>query len=157
MVHNYYHASEKKLIPEAPEQVTVDLIKEDIELPEVEKIAEGGDTLDIKCYSYPRLDDLYKRALKAQVVPDVLAQAASSDAKGGKGGAKKDAKGGKGAPEADDAKPESMYIKEMKEAIKVEKSILRFRLTQIRNWAMNRLKYQREKSLKVYQKLDDWI
>lgn len=29
---------------------------------------------------------------------------------------------------------ESIYVKEMKEAIKVEKSILRFRLVQIRNW-----------------------
>ena len=29
---------------------------------------------------------------------------------------------------------ESLYVKEMKEAIKVEKSILRFRLVQIRNW-----------------------
>jgi hypothetical protein len=34
----------------------------------------------------------------------------------------------------------------MKAAIKIEKGILRFRLTQIRNWALNRLKHQREKS-----------
>lgn len=45
----------------------------------------------------------------------------------------------------------------MKEAIKVEKSILRFRLSQVRNWALMRLKHQRELALKVYQKLDDWI
>lgn len=45
----------------------------------------------------------------------------------------------------------------MKEAIKVEKSILRFRLSQVRNWALMRLKHQRELSLRIYQKLDDWI
>jgi hypothetical protein len=45
----------------------------------------------------------------------------------------------------------------MKEAIKVEKSILRYRLTQIRNWALQRLKHQRELALKIYKKLDDWI
>ena len=45
----------------------------------------------------------------------------------------------------------------MKEAIKIEKSILRYRLCQIRNWALQRLKHQRETSLRIYKKLDDWI
>ena len=45
----------------------------------------------------------------------------------------------------------------MKKAIKVEKSLLRFRLIQIRNWTLKRLKEMRQKCLKVYQKLDDWI
>ena len=56
-----------------------------------------------------------------------------------------------------EVKPESIYVKEMREAIKIEKSILRFRLAQIRNWALSKLKHQRELSLKMYQKLDDWI
>jgi hypothetical protein len=42
--------------------------------------------------------------------------------------------------EVEEVKPESPYVKEMKEAIKTEKSILRFRLTQIRNWALKRLR-----------------
>lgn len=154
LLHDYYHAVEEKLVPEAPETVTVDLMKEDVELPEVERLAEGAEPTDASAYSYPRLDDLFRRALKAQVVPDVLAQAAAADA-GKKGGGKKDAK--KGAAEPDEPKPESVYVKEMKEAIKVEKSILRFRLAQIRNWALSRLLHQRERSLKLYQKLDDWI
>jgi len=128
-------------------------MREDLELPEVEKLAEGSESTDITAYSYPRLDDLFKRALKAQVVPDVLSQAAAADA--GKKGAKKDAK--KGAVETDEPKAESVYVKEMREAIKVEKSILRFRLAQVRNWALKGLKRQRELSLKMYQKLDDWI
>jgi hypothetical protein len=45
----------------------------------------------------------------------------------------------------------------MKQAIKVEKSILRFRLAQIRNWALKRLRDIRQKSNKVYTKLEDWI
>jgi hypothetical protein len=128
LVHDYYHTIEEKLIPEAPEGVTVDLMKEDLEIPEVEKLGEGAEISDISAYTYPRLEDLYKRALKAQIVPDVIASAAAADAgkgKGGKGG--KDAKG-KGA-DAEEAKPESRYVQEMRDAIKVEKGILRFRLT----------------------------
>lgn len=45
----------------------------------------------------------------------------------------------------------------MKNAIKTEKQILRFRLSLIRNWTLLKLKELRKKSLKVYQKLDDWI
>lgn len=45
----------------------------------------------------------------------------------------------------------------MKQAIKVEKSILRFRLTQVRNWALKRLRDIRGKANKVYTKLEDWI
>ena len=52
---------------------------------------------------------------------------------------------------------ESQYVKEMKAALKIEKSILRFRLTQIRNWALKRLRDMRAKAVNVYIKLDDWI
>jgi hypothetical protein len=45
----------------------------------------------------------------------------------------------------------------MKAAIKIEKAILRFRLTQIRNWALLKLKEMRSKCLRVYVKLEDWI
>ena len=45
----------------------------------------------------------------------------------------------------------------MRNAIKVEKSILRFRLTQVRNWALQRLRDIRSKAIKVYTKLEDWI
>lgn len=38
---------------------------------------------------------------------------------------------------------ESIYVKEMKKAIKVEKALLRFRLIQIRNWSLKRLKEMR--------------
>ncbi len=45
----------------------------------------------------------------------------------------------------------------MKAAIKLEKSILRYRLTQIRNWTLKRLREMRSKAIKVYTKLEDWI
>ena len=35
-------------------------MKEDVELPEVEKLGDGADSVDINAYSYPRLDDLFK-------------------------------------------------------------------------------------------------
>jgi hypothetical protein len=153
LLHDYYHTIEDKLIPEAPESNTVDLMNPEGELPDVEKVGEGADSGDIASYSFPRLDDFFKKAIKAQVVPDVT-QGAAADA--GKKGGKKDpkAKGG-----ADDSKvsPDSVYVTEMKESIKTEKAIFRFRICQIRNWALNRLKHQRELSLRIYQKLEDWI
>jgi hypothetical protein len=147
LVHDYYHAVDEKLIPEAPEHITVDLMKEEAELPEVEKLLDGAESSDIGSYAYPRLDDLYRKALKAQVVPEVAASSGAADA-GKKGGAtsKKDAKKPAAAND-DEPRPESVYVKEMREAIKVEKGILRFRLTQIRNWALQRLKHQRDLSL----------
>ena len=45
----------------------------------------------------------------------------------------------------------------MKNALKTEKQILRFRLSLIRNWALSKLKELRLKSLNVYNKLEDWI
>ena len=48
-------------------------------------------------------------------------------------------------------------MKEMKNAIKMEKQILRFRLTQIRNWTLKKLREMRAKAIKVYSKLEDWI
>ena len=58
-------------------------------------------------------------------MPDVLLNQGSFDA--GKKGGKKEAP--KKNKDEEEAKPESIYVKEMKEAIKVEKSILRFRLS----------------------------
>jgi len=58
----------------------------------------------LAAYSYPRLDDLFKRALKAQVVQDVSTGSAAADPK--KGGKKEAPKKG-GAPETDEVKPES--------------------------------------------------
>ena len=124
-------------------------------MPEIEKIADGQDAQNIASYTYPRLEDFFKKALKAQVVPDVLAQVNDAGKKGAAAAKGKDAKG----KPAEDDKPkvESVYVGEMKEAIKVEKSIFRYRLCQIRNWALKRLKHQREQSLRIYKKLDDWI
>lgn len=45
----------------------------------------------------------------------------------------------------------------MKDAIKTEKAILRFRLVQIRNWALKNLKQSRQQAIDLYKKLDDWI
>ena len=53
--------------------------------------------------------------------------------------------------------PQRIYSKEQKDAIKTEKSILRFRLVQIRNWALKCLKAVRQDSLDIYKKLEDWI
>lgn len=50
-----------------------------------------------------------------------------------------------------------MYVKEMREAIKVQKGILRYRLVQIRNWTLSQLHDRRQSSINLYKKLEDWI
>lgn len=45
----------------------------------------------------------------------------------------------------------------MREAVRVEKSLLRFRLVQIRNWTLSRLQATRSASLQMLKKFDDWI
>jgi len=41
------------------------LIAEGEELPPVEILAEGGDSLQAGSYQYPRLDKIFEKALKA--------------------------------------------------------------------------------------------
>jgi len=127
-------------------------------MPQVEVLGEGADPALIGSYSYPRLEKLLQMALKQQVVPDVTqVQNAGGDKKApGKAPPPK-----KGAPTAKDEPEapaeESMYVKEMRDAVRVEKSLLRFRLVQIRNWTNNRLQDTRQQSLNTYKKFDDWI
>jgi hypothetical protein len=76
------------------------------------------------------------------------------------GGADKKAKPAKGKAvvnEEEKSVEDSQFTREMKEAIKVEKSILRFRLVQIRNWSLQRLQETRISAIRLYKKLDDWI
>ena len=160
LVWDYYHAVDEKLIPAAEEIPAVDILAQPegappLEMPPTESTEEGANLSDLESYTYPRLDELYKRAIKAQVVPDVTAlSAAQADAK--KAPKKGDKKGAAGGGEDEQAK-ESTYTKEMKEAVRIEKSVLRFRVTQIRNWTLNRLKLQREQFLAIYKKLEDWV
>ena len=140
IVHDYYHAIEEKLIPEAPAQAMVELaFPEGEEPPAVENLPEGADATRLESYVFPRLDRLLAMAIRQQVVPDVTQVQAAADPK--KGGAKKDAKKGQpAAAEEEKAVEESVYVKEMREAIRVEKSIFRYRLVQVRNWALQQLK-----------------
>ena len=156
LIHDYYHAIEEKHIPELPESMTVDLQKEEDDTL-VETLAEGADAFDVESYSFPRLDDLFKRAFRAQVVPELVVSGGAGGAADAKGkGGKKDPKKG-GAAEPEEVKTESQYVTEMKEAVKVEKGNLRYRLTLIRNWALKWLKFQRQQAIKVYKKIEDWI
>ena len=68
---------------------------------------------------------------------DVTQVQANADPKKGGGGKKDPKKGQPAAQEEEAAKKDSVYVEEMREAIKVEKSILRFRLVQVRNWALS--------------------
>lgn len=85
-----------------------------------------------------------------------MAAAAAGDKKGGKAPPPKKGAATKEA-EAETIVEESNYVKEMREAVKVEKSVLRFRLVQIRNWTVERLQDTRQQSLNTYKKFDDWI
>lgn len=50
LLHDYYHAFEDKLIPEAPQFITQDLVGEGEELPPVELLPEGADANNIDLY-----------------------------------------------------------------------------------------------------------
>ena len=65
IIQDYYHAFEDKLIPEAPPLITQDLLAEGEELPPVETLPEGSDPLLVASYTYPRLDKIFEKALKA--------------------------------------------------------------------------------------------
>ena len=45
----------------------------------------------------------------------------------------------------------------MKEAVKIEKQILRYRLVQIRNWTLEMLQGNRRKAIEMNKKFEDWI
>ncbi|CDW76374.1 sperm flagellar protein 2 [Stylonychia lemnae] len=154
LLHDYYHAFEDKLIPEAPQFFTQDLVADGEELPPVESLPEGADSSNIDQYQYPRLDKLFEKALKTQVVQDVTQLSSQNQDKKGAPPKGKDPK-----KPAEEEKPveDSQYVRDMRAAIKVEKSILRYRLTQIRNWTLKRLREMRQKAIKVYLKLEDWI
>ena len=139
LLQDYYHAIEDKVLPEAPQANITELaFAEHEEPPPIEQKVEGADENLVESWTFPRLDKLLVMALKQQVVPDVTQQQQVVDPKKG---AKKDLKKGQTKVEEEVAlAEESPYIKEMREAIKTEKAILRFRLVQIRNWALDNLR-----------------
>jgi len=93
---------------------------------------------------YPRLDKLYERGLKAQSLPEVKSTPPGGDAAADKkGGKAKDPKKG-GAEEETEEK--FFFEQELQDSINTEKAVLRFRLTMIRNWALNLMKEIRAKS-----------
>lgn len=158
IMHDYYFAIEEKPTHEITQALTCELTWEGDDMPQIETLQEGTDAQVLDNYTYPRLDRILQQALKNQVVPDVTAIQASAagDKKGGKAPPPK-----KGAPskeaETEATIEESQYVKEMREAVRVEKQILRYRLVQIRNWTVMRLKFQRKCFLDLYKKFDDWI
>jgi len=132
----------------------VELAFEADDNPAIEFLPEGADRALIQNYTYPRLDRLLAMAIKYQIVPDVT-QIVHSSTAADKKGAK--AAPAKNTPVEQKEVEESLYVKEMKEAIKIEKSSLRFRLVLVRNWIFNKLQDIRLQSLELYKKLDDWI
>ena len=118
VIQDYYHAIEEKLIPEAPLAQSVEIGFDGEEAPPIETIGENNDPTKLENYTYPRLDRLLALALKQQVVQDITQANAVADAKGAKKGGKEAKKGGTVAEE-DKQVEESVYVKEMRDAIKV--------------------------------------
>lgn len=135
ILHDYYFSLEEKPTHEITGPTTSELVFDENDIPQVEQLVENSDSSQINNYSYPRLEKLLQLALKQQVVPDVTAIQTQTD-KAPKGGKAKPPAGKNAAAEQETIVEESTYVKEMKEAIKIEKSILRFRLVQIRNWTI---------------------
>ncbi|CAI2385760.1 unnamed protein product [Moneuplotes crassus] len=156
LLQDYYYAIEDRLVPDPPEKINYEIINrnEDGTLEELPPVFETQEGEDGSKEAYPRLDKLFERGLKAQILPEVETTppggAAAGDKKGGKG---KDAK--KGGEE--EVEEKYFYEEELQNAIKTEKAVLRFRLTMIRNWALSLMKEIRVRSNTCFQKLDTWI
>ena len=157
LLQDYYYAIEDRLLSDPPEALNYELVAsgedgEQEEMPPVfEKDAENPESEE----TYPRLDKLYGKALKAQVIPELEntppggAAAGNDKAKG-----KKDPK--KGAVE-EETEEKYFYEQELQDAIDTEKGVLRYRLTMVHNWALNRMKEIRSKSQNCYDKLNTWV
>lgn len=157
ILQDYYHAIEERLIPEAAPSTTVELGFDEGDAPAVESLPEGADATNADLYTYPRLDKLLVLALKQQIITDYSQQAQAVDPK--KGAPKGKAPPAKGAQQVveEEKVEESVYVKELKEALKVEKGIFRYRLVQIRNWSLKNLRECRRDFIGMYRKLEDWI
>ena len=160
LLQDYYYSIEDRLVPDPPEKIHYEIISKNEdgtieELPPIfETVGESGEGEEAK-EVYPRLDKLFERGLKAQTLPELESTppggAAGTDKKAGKA---KDAKKG-GAEEENEEK--YFYEQELQDAISTEKAVLRYRLTLIRNWALNLMKEIRVKSSTCHDKLDIWI
>ena len=157
LLYDYYFAIEERLINDPPESLHYDLMTYSAEggteeLPPV--FNKEGDGQDAK-ENYPRLNKLYEKALKSQVLPEF-----ECTPPGGSGADKKAPPKGKDpkkGPTEDEKQEKYFYDQELKDAIEVEKSVIRFRLTMVRNWALNLMKEIRSKSSKCFDKLATWI
>lgn len=140
LLQDYYYAIENRLIADAPEKYTIDIMEEGEEAEELPAVFHKDEENPDAEETYPLLEKLYENAIKAQVVPDPdeAAAAGGKDAKKGK-----DPK--KGAVEEEE-ETQYFFEEELKTAIKLEQELLRFRLTMIRNWTLNRLQEIRTNS-----------
>ena len=153
---DYYFAIQEVPLVEVPDKLLTDLVEEGEELPPVEE--EGNKE------TFPRLNKLFERAFRAQIMEEKATTGAVTAKKVTDKG-KKDPKKGKGvvagaagaSPDVDDELPENELMKEMKEGVDAEKAILRFRLTMLRNMAVNRLTEMRDMANSIYDKLEDWV
>lgn len=159
LLQDYYYAIEDKLIPDPSENLNYELVTVNDEgvteeLPPVYEVkaGEGSEAKE----SYPRLDKLFEKALKAQILPEVEVTPPGGAAAGDKKAPPK-GKDPKKAAAEEESQEKSFYDQELKQAIATEKAVLRFRLTMVRNWALNLMKELRNKSRIVYDKLNTWI
>lgn len=146
LLQDYYYAIEDRLVPDPPEQLNYELMVYSEEggteeLPPVfEKEGDGPDAKE----TYPRLNKLFEKALKAQTLPEV-----ESTPPGGAAGDKKappKAKDPKKGAVEEEKTDKFFYEQELKDALAIEKSVLRYRLGIIRNWALFRMREIRSKS-----------
>lgn len=95
----------------------------------------------LEAASYPRLDKLYERALKAQLpLEERIDPGKGKAAAGGKKA------GDKKAGEEEVEVKASKYDEECKDGLLKERELLRFRLTLVRNWALGVIKDIRRKA-----------
>ena len=169
IIRDYYHNLDNRPLIDLP-FTTVDIIKDeaDTSIP-IEAFSEGTDPQSaVMPDMYPRLDKLYKTALKVQFQYEEAIRESEKERKDKMNEAnKKNAAATKGKKGADKTQAQSpldepsedtyAHNAEMKEALTNEKAKYRYKITLLKHWGIFVLTNIRKISLSVYDKLEDWI
>jgi hypothetical protein len=155
IIRDYYHNLDNRPLVELPFQ-TIDILKEEVDLTPLEH--ENN---------FPRLEKLYKTAMKVQFQYDeALNQAEKKRLDKLQETNKKIKEATKVAAqlkknvntvELIEEKKECHNEEEMKIVIKNEKAKYRFRITMLKYWGIIYIKNFRKIANNIYNKLDDWI
>lgn len=148
IIRDYYHNLDNRPLIELP-FTTIELIKEDVDQVQIET-TEGE-------VSYPRIEKLYKSALRIQFQYEealIIAERKRQEKLQEENKKKQKVSNMK---KEENAPVIFQHEEEMKVALKNEKSKYRYRATMLKYWGIKYISSLRKIANTIYNKLDDWI